>query len=102
MAKKGTKRNSEGTTKSLKGYKPKSETNFEEETERILGQIPITVILAENDTISDPSKSFGWTEYSTYPHLETHTLRNAPHLLFLEPLYVKQLMQIILSQSYFW
>merc|ERR1711988_1500180 len=64
--------------------------------EKILGEIPLITILAENDTISDNNKASGWCAYSDGV-FEIHTVRNAPHLLLLQTQYIEKVTEIVNS-----
>jgi pimeloyl-ACP methyl ester carboxylesterase len=69
--------------------------------EKVLGDIPFTVIQAEHDIISDNKKATGWIDY-TMGNVEFHVIRNAPHLLLLDPTYSKSVAKIIHSRIISW
>merc|ERR1712146_582841 len=69
--------------------------------EKVLGDIPFTVIQAEHDIISDNKKATGWIDY-TMGNVEFHVIRNAPHLLLLDPTCSKSVAKIIHSRIISW
>merc|ERR1712146_856137 len=69
--------------------------------EKVLGEIPISVIQAEHDVISDNRKSLGWMDY-TSGNVDFHIIRNSSHLLLLDPNHSNSVAKIVHSRVYSW
>jgi surfactin synthase thioesterase subunit len=69
--------------------------------EKVLGKIPMSVIQAEHDVISDNRKSSGWIDY-TSAEVDLHLIRNASHLLLLDSNHSKSVAKIVYSRMISW